>query len=109
MMTTTPFSNIIKKISGFAIERSMPTLYKTTLENGTKKEKPNSPDNKGDSKKSLSYSVMSLPIIMIQRLESKQFYYWKNWVMKLIIPKHEESGRTWLIERFITRCKKNCQ
>src|SRR4051812_33182779 len=32
MMTTTPVSNMIKRISGFAEQRSMPTLHKTTLE-----------------------------------------------------------------------------
>ncbi len=32
-MTNTAISNLIKTFSGFAVKRSMPTLYKTTLEN----------------------------------------------------------------------------
>src|SRR5678810_15318 len=31
MMTTPGFSNFIKKFSGFAVQRSMPKMYKTTL------------------------------------------------------------------------------
>ena len=39
MMTSKPVSRLIKKLSGFAADRSMPTMYKTTLKSWYKKRK----------------------------------------------------------------------
>ena len=50
MMTAPGISNLVKKLSGFAIKRSMPTMYKTTLRKWYKenirqgKEKPVQPE-----------------------------------------------------------------
>ncbi len=41
MMTTPVISNVIKKYSGFALQRSMPTLYKTSLKKWFNKRKKN--------------------------------------------------------------------
>jgi len=41
MMTNKPFSTWVKKISGFAVERSMPEMYETTLKHWYKKRSRN--------------------------------------------------------------------
>ena len=53
MMTTAPVSNMIKRMSGFAVQRSMPTLYKTTLEKWYKKRKQHARNNNQNANKTV--------------------------------------------------------
>ncbi len=91
--------NIIKRFSGFATERSMPTMYKTTLQSWYKKHKKKSATGNGQSGNSrkkvylfcdefTNYNDTEIGIKAILLLEKLGY--------EVEIPKHEESGRTWL-------------
>jgi Fe-S oxidoreductase len=106
----------IKKISGFATERSMPLLYKTTLRNWYKRHrKASSAPASGLSHASLSpapaptrrvylfcdeftnYNDTEIGIKAILLLEKLGY--------EVLIPEHEESGRTWLSKGLIRKAK----
>ncbi len=105
-------SNIIKKLSGFAKERSMPTVYTTTLLSWYKKhlheksevrsENNNSPSGVGGvyffCDEFTNYNDTEIGIKAILLLEKLGY--------EVIIPKHEESGRTWLSKGLVRDAKK---
>ena len=81
MMTNGVISKMVKKMSGFAVQRSMPTLYKTTLKSWyEKRQKLKVKKQKQEVR--FIYSVMSLQTITTQRSVSKQFSCWRNLDMK---------------------------
>src|SRR6185436_9499334 len=95
MMTNSVVSKLVKKMSGFAKKRSMPKLYKTTLEKWYKK----NPKSKIQNPKSprrvylfcdefTNYNDTEIGIKSIQLLEKLGY--------EVIIPEHIESGRAWL-------------
>jgi len=101
-------SNVIKKLSGFAKDRSMPTVYKTTLRSWHKKYKQ---QKKKSSQRSTvngqlfffcdeftNYNDTEIGIKAILLLEKLGY--------EVIIPEHEESGRTWLSKGFVRDAKK---
>lgn len=100
--------NIIKRFAGFAPERSMPTLYKTTLESWYKKYKKQSARSNGQTLKNkkkvylfcdefTNYNDTEIGIKAIELLERLGY--------EVEIPKHEESGRTWLSKGLIRTAK----
>lgn len=101
MMTNRGISQLIKKASGFAARRSMPTMYKTTLKSWYKK--------RGLNKKVFprsvylfcdeftNYNDTSIGIKAILLLERLGY--------EVIIPGHIESGRTWLSKGLIRKAK----
>ena len=101
IMTNPAISKMVKKMSGFAIERSMPTLYKTTLKSWAKKHKS---ATKGFKKVYLfcdeftNFNDTEIGIKAILLLEKLGY--------EVIIPKHEESGRAWLSKGLIRKAKK---
>jgi FAD/FMN-containing dehydrogenase/Fe-S oxidoreductase len=96
--------NLIKRISGFAVDRSMPSLYKTTLRSWFKKHKANAETGLKNRKVYLfcdeftNYNDTEIGIKTILLLESLGY--------KVIIPDHAESGRTWLSKGLIRDAKK---
>ena len=104
MVTTPGFSSMIKKFSGFAVKRSMPTLYKTTLINWCKEHKAKGKLKTATHKVYLfcdeftNYSDTEIGIKAILLLEKLGY--------EVIIPKHEESGRAWLSKGFLRQAKK---
>jgi Fe-S oxidoreductase len=103
-------SGLIKKMSGFAKERSMPTVYKTTLRNWYKKHQ-DSKKNKAANNSPIGvggvylfcdeftdYNDTEIGIKAILLLEKLGY--------EVIIPKHEESGRTWLSKGLLRDAKK---
>jgi FAD/FMN-containing dehydrogenase/Fe-S oxidoreductase len=112
MMTTPAISNTIKKLSGFATERSMPTLHKTTLQKWFKKhrqENSKKKDAAGTSKSSsrkvylfcdefTNYNDTLIGQKAILLLEKLGY--------EITIPRHEESGRAWLSKGLIRHAKK---
>jgi FAD/FMN-containing dehydrogenase/Fe-S oxidoreductase len=106
MVTTPAISNIIKRTSGFAKERSMPTLYKTTLKKWYNKRKKHvTASNKSDRKKVYlfcdeftNYNDTEIGIKAILLLEKLGY--------EVIIPQHEESARTWLSKGLLRDAKK---
>lgn len=103
MMTRPGISNLVKKISGFAVERSMPTLYKTTLKAWYTKHK-RSTERQTRRKVYLfcdeftNYNDTEIGIITINVLEKLGY--------EVVIPEHIESGRAWLSKGLVRQAKK---
>jgi len=122
MMTNRGVSNLVKKFSGFARNRTMPTMYKMTLRRwyerhrklqGTRhKEHDNSNFSKGvhSDKSQISnptvylfcdeftnYNDTEIGIKTVELLERLGY--------EVIIPEHEESGRTWLSKGLLRKAK----
>lgn len=105
MVTTPVISNMIKRFSGFAVSRSMPTLYKTSLKKWYKKRKPvNNGDGQTKSKKVYlfcdeftNYNDTEIGIKAILLLEKLGY--------EVIIPEHEESGRAWMSKGLLRKAK----
>ncbi len=102
MMTNGTISKMVKHFSGFAIERSMPTLYKTTLKSWYRKRLKNN-IVKGSKRVYLfcdeftNYNDTAIGIKAILLLERLGY--------EVIIPDHEESGRAWLSKGLIRKAK----
>ncbi len=110
---TNPFiSKAIKRMSGFAVDRSMPAMYKTTLEKWFEKHKLEGVTQKEGNltlnlkPKTLNlfcdeftnYNDTEIGIKTIQLLEKLGY--------TIIIPKHIESGRAWLSKGLLRDAKK---
>ncbi len=106
-MTNRPVSKLVKRISGFAADRSMPTLYKTTLKNWWRKRRQKSEMNNQNRKVYLfcdeftNFNDTEIGIKAIELLEKLGY--------EVIIPEHTESGRAWLSKGLLRRAKKICQ
>lgn len=109
-MTNKPISKVIKKISGFAVDRTMPTMYKTTLNSWYKKHKTRKAETNNQQKQIAkrkvylfcdeftNYNDTEIGIKAILLLEKLGF--------EVEIPKHEESARAWLSKGLIRDAKK---
>lgn len=114
MVTNPATARLIKKMSGFAVKRSMPTLYRTTLRNwylkrkrGTLLEgsrvKNDPPDNAAKMvylfcDEFTNYNDTEIGIKAITLLERLGY--------QVIIPDHVESGRAWLSKGLVREAKK---
>lgn len=105
-VTNTFTSSIVKKIAGFAPNRSMPTLYKTTLRKWFKKHQV-AKRNRGEKPARVVYffcdeftDYNDTPIGIKAILLLERLGY------EVRMPKHEESGRTWLSKGLIRHAKK---
>jgi FAD/FMN-containing dehydrogenase/Fe-S oxidoreductase len=99
----------VKKFSGFAMERSMPMLYKTTLRNWFKKHAPPAAGVGLSSAQATgrrvyffcdeftNYNDVQIGIKAILLLEKLGY--------EVLMPEHEESGRTWLSKGLIRKAK----
>lgn len=103
MVTKKPFSSLIKRFSGFAEARSMPTLQPATLRAWNRNRKR--PANwKGKRKVHLfcdeftNYNDTSIGIRAIELLERLGY--------EVIIPEHIESGRASLSKGLLRRAKR---
>jgi Fe-S oxidoreductase len=103
MMTNKIISNVIKKISGFAVKRSMPTLHSITLKKWYTKNKILNPPLGVRGKVYLfcdeftNYNDTEIGIKAIQLLERLGY--------EVIIPEHIESGRAWLSKGLLRKAK----
>lgn len=104
MMTNRGISRIIKKISGFAADRSMPTMYKMTLRSWYRKSGKKPEDRSQRRRVYLfcdeftNYNDTEIGIKAISLLEKLGY--------EVIIPEHIESGRSWLSKGLIREAKK---
>ncbi len=108
MMKNKNTSGIIKKISGFAKERSMPMVHKTTLLSWYKKYQSEKSKHSQPSTVNrqlfffcdefTNYNDTEIGIKAILLLERLGY--------EVIIPKHEESGRTWLSKGLVRDAKR---
>lgn len=94
---------LVKRISGFALERSMPALSKTTLLKWYQRHQKNNTHN-GSKKVYLfcdeftNYNDAHIGKTAILLLEKLGY--------EVIIPKHEESGRAWLSKGLLRSAQK---
>ncbi len=102
MMTNSGISKLIKRVSGFAEKRSMPTLYKTSLKAWFKKR---AAKEKNQSRKVYlfcdeftNFNDTATGIKTILLLEHLGY--------EVSIPEHEESGRAWLSKGLIRDAKR---
>ncbi len=108
MMTNPAISKRIKKMSGFAVERSMPTMYKMTLESWFKKNQSKlKTKNTANGQRIIvnlfcdeftNYNDTEIGIKAIKLLGKLGY--------EIVIPQHIESGRAWLSKGLIREAKK---
>jgi FAD/FMN-containing dehydrogenase/Fe-S oxidoreductase len=106
MMTTAPVSNMIKRMSGFAVQRSMPTLYKTTLEKWYRKRKQNARGTNENANKTVYLFCDEFTNFNDTEIGMKAILLLEKLGYTVIIPQHEESGRAWLSKGLIRDAKK---
>ena len=103
MITAPGVSTVVKKISGFAVKRSMPKIHKTTLRKWWSKHEGETPKFTGHRKvyffcdEFTNYNDTSIGITAILLLERLGY--------EVEIPNHEESGRAWLSKGFLRKAK----
>lgn len=97
--------SLIKKVSGFAVDRSMPTMYSTTLQRWHRKHSRTATAESRAVKKVYlfcdeftNYNDTEIGIKAILLLEKLGY--------TVIIPRHLESGRTWLSKGLIREAQK---
>lgn len=99
-MTNPVMSKLVKQFSGFATKRSMPTMYKTTLQSWYKK------NRRTEAKRSrvylfcdefTNYQDTEIGIKAIQLLQKLGY--------EVVIPEHIESGRAWLSKGLLRKAK----
>jgi FAD/FMN-containing dehydrogenase/Fe-S oxidoreductase len=105
MVTAPGVSTLIKKASGFSAKRSMPKMDRTTLKKWYKKHlaQKSKVSNPGSRvylfcDEFTNYNDTGIGIKAILLLEKLGY--------EVIIPEHEESGRTWLSKGFLRQAKK---
>ena len=104
MVTNAVTSKIIKNISGFAINRSMPTLYKTTLRKWMKQNKGKTIHAPLASKKVYLFCDEFTDFNDTETGIKAIKLLWKLGY-EVVIPEHIESGRTWLSKGLVRKAK----
>ncbi|MEO9003464.1 MAG: FAD-binding oxidoreductase, partial [Ginsengibacter sp.] len=106
MMTTPAISSVIKRFSGFAVKRSMPTLYKTSLRKWFDKREKNKANGDSQAKKKKVYlfcdeftnfNDTEIGIKAILLLEKLGY--------EVMMTAHEESGRAWMSKGLLRHAK----
>lgn len=107
VMTSPAISKMVKKFAGFAADRSMPRLQKTTLEKWWSHHQPpkgNQRQANNPRRKVLlfcdeftNYNDTHIGIAAIELLEALGY--------EVSIPKHTESGRAWLSKGLLRKAK----
>jgi FAD/FMN-containing dehydrogenase/Fe-S oxidoreductase len=104
VMTNPVVSKLVKRASGFAVQRSMPKLYKTTLRRWHQNRKSNTTVKANSQRVYLfcdeftNYNDTEIGIKAIELLERLGY--------EVVIPKHTESGRAWLSKGLLRSAKK---
>ena len=100
-MTNKTISNTIKKAAGFAVDRSMPLMHKTTLQQWYKKHQQAVIKNNRTvylfCDEFTNYNDTPIGIKAILLLEKLGY--------NVVIPKHIESGRAWLSKGLLRKAK----
>lgn len=103
MMTNKLVSGLVKRFSGFAADRSMPTLYKTTLASWYRRYRRQNPLTRKGRQVHLfcdeftNYNDTLIGIKAIELLEKLGY--------EVLLPKHIESGRAWLSKGLLRKGK----
>jgi FAD/FMN-containing dehydrogenase/Fe-S oxidoreductase len=95
-------SRVIKKLSGFAVERSLPTVYKTTLRSWYEKRQK----AEGVGGKAVHFFCDEFTNYNDTEIGIKAILLLEKLGYEVIMPAHEESSRTWLSKGLIRDAKK---
>src|SRR5688500_18846830 len=117
VMTNKPVSKLVKRISGFAVDRSMPTLYKTTLKSWYKRHKRTQAASHKLQEDTHNYKPQTTNHNLYlfcdeftnyndTEIGIKAILLLEKMGYEVIIPKHEESGRAWLSKGLVRAAKK---
>ncbi|MCW3113839.1 MAG: FAD-binding protein [Segetibacter sp.] len=124
VMTNKGVSNLVKKFSGFAKERSMPTMYKTTLRSWFEKHRRKVEGERLKAEASINptpYTLNPKPLKKVYlfcdeftnyndtEIGIKAILLLEKLGYEVEIPKHEESGRAWLSKGLLRDAKKIAQ
>jgi len=99
-------SNIIKKLSGFATQRSMPTVYKTTLRSWYEKRLKAEGGRQKAGERQVYFFCDEFTNYNDTEIGIKAILLLEKLGYEVIIPEHEESGRTWLSKGLVREAKK---
>ena len=107
-MTAPGISAVVKKISGFAPERSIPTLHKTTLRNWYAKHRKTKGEvsNVGAGKRKVYLFCDEFTNFNDTEIGIKAILLLEVLGYEVIIPKHIESGRASLSKGLVRKAKK---
>ncbi|MBC7889009.1 MAG: FAD-binding protein [Ferruginibacter sp.] len=106
-MMTNPFtSNAIKRIVGFGVKRSMPTLYKITLHKWYKQRKKETENRPAAGGKKIYLFCDEFTNFNDTEIGIKAILLLEKLGYEVVIPEHEESGRAWLSKGLIRAAKK---
>jgi len=106
MVTTPAISNIIKRNSGFALKRSIPTLYKISLEKWYRKRKKQNVEKDRKATKKVYLFCDEFTNFNDTEIGIKAIFLLEKLGYEVIIPPHEESGRAWLSKGLLRNAKK---
>lgn len=115
VMTAPGISTLVKKFSGFATERSMPTLQKQTLRSWYKSRKVGKSTSPEVEKADLQTANRKLQTVYLfcdeftnyndTHIGIKAIELLERLGYEVIIPNHLESGRTWLSKGLLRQAK----
>ena len=97
---------VIKKISGFAGERSMPPLYKETLRNWHRRHRRSDPVKPGNATGKVQFFCDEFTNYQDTEIGIKTILLLERLGYTVLIPEHRESGRAWLSKGLIREAKK---
>lgn len=101
-VTNSVIGGTIKKLSGFAAKRSMPTMYKTTLSKWFAGHQPPTTNHKQQTinlfcDEFTNYNDTAIGIKTVELLQKLGY--------SITIPQHVESSRTWLSKGLVRKAK----
>ena len=106
MVKTPLIANAIKRLSGFAVQRSLPTLHKTTLRSWHKNRSVIANNSLQNRIKKVYLFCDEFTNYNDTEIGQKAILLLEKLGYEVIIPQHEESGRTWLSKGLIREGKK---
>lgn len=104
-MTNKVVSKWIKNFAGFALERSMPTLASTTLKSWFKTHKKSYAPETGTQQKRVYLFCDEFTNYNDVEIGKKSILLLERLGYEVIIPEHEESGRSWMSKGLIRHAK----
>ncbi len=105
MVSNAATGKLIKKISGFAEKRSMPTLHTTSLEKWFRKRKRASAGSNLTATRKVYLFCDEFTNYNDTEIGMKAILLLEKLGYEVVIPQHEESGRAWLSKGLIRHAK----
>ena len=104
-MTNAFTGRLIKRFTGFAPDRSMPTLYATTLKSWYNKHQKNKKRKIASATKKVYFFCDEFTNYNDTEIGIKAILLLERLGYEVIIPEHTESGRSWLSKGLLRKAK----